>query len=111
MEVFIMDIMELEVIATFTAGYVNLFVVAFCLAVGVILKHGIARLPNNVIPCILSVVGIIIAGWQAHAFNPEIIFTGIASAITSCGIHSATKNTWITLKEFVENVVLKYKKE
>lgn len=105
-----MDIMELEVIAKFTAGYVNLFVVAFCLAVGVILKHGITKLPNNLIPCILSVVGITIAGWQAQDFNPEIFFSGIASAITACGIHSATKNTWITLKEFVENVVLKYRK-
>lgn len=106
-----MDIIGIETIAKLTAGYVNLFVAAFCLAVGVILKHGISKLPNNLIPCILSVVGITVAAWQAKALNPEITFIGIASAITSCGIHSAGKNTWVTLKEFVENVVMKHKKE
>lgn len=105
-----MDILELEAVATFTAGYVNIFTAAFCLALGVILKHGLSKLPNNLIPGILSVLGVAFTAWQFKAFTPEVMFTGIASAIASCGIHSAGKNTWIAFKEFVEVVIMKWRK-
>ena len=75
-------------------------VMGICFGLGFVLKHAVTKLPNNWIPAILVVIGVIVNSWlEAWAFTPEILIGGIASGLLSVGLFETAK----TLIDRVKN--------
>ncbi len=104
-----MIITELQPITELMIESIDLFVAAFCMSIGILLKHSCSKIPNFCIPGILAFIGIAFAAWTFKSFTPKIVLTGISSAVFACGIHGSGKNTYLTFKEFVEAMMKKYK--
>lgn len=66
-------------------SYIDIQVVAFCLLFGSYIKN--TRLNNNVIPFLLTFIGVVIS-FMLKGFTSESILIGIYSAWVSTGIHS-----------------------
>lgn len=73
--------------------YVILFIVAICLCIGYIIKHSIKFIPNDYIPLILAIIGVILNVWSnGWVFTPEILLGGLASGLASTGAFEFVKN-------------------
>lgn len=73
--------------------FVVLYIVATCLAIGYIIKHSIKIIPNDYIPLILAVIGVILNVWaNGWTFTPEILLGGLASGLASTGAFEFVKN-------------------
>lgn len=73
--------------------YVVVVVMAICLAVGYIIKHGFDRVPNKYIPLILGVLGVVINAWvNGWAFTPEVLLGGLASGLAATGTFELVRN-------------------
>ena len=76
---------------------VNITIVLFCLVIGAVIKHFVAKLDNTYIPLILLVSGIVfsiilaIPTGELKTDTVNVIITGIASAVASIGIHQTGK--------------------
>ena len=65
-----------------------------------VLKHAVTKLPNNWIPALLVIIGVIVNSWiEAWTFTPEILIGGIASGLLSVGLFETAK----TLIDRVKN--------
>ena len=73
------------------SNYVNIMILALCLGFGYIIKHSISKIPNNLIPAIMGVSGIILNVWACHAFTPEVLLTGLSSGLAATGAFELTK--------------------
>ena len=57
-------------------------VMGICFGLGFVLKHAVTKLPNNWIPALLVIIGVIVNSWiEAWTFTPEILIGGIASGL------------------------------
>lgn len=73
--------------------YIIIGIVATCLAIGYIIKHSIKFIPNDFIPLILGVIGVILNVWgNGGMFTPEILLEGLASGLASTGAFEFVKN-------------------
>lgn len=78
--------------------FVVLYIFAICLALGYIMKHSIKIIPNDYIPLILAIIGVILNVWaNTWTFTPQILLGGLASGLASTGAFEFIKN--ITTKE------------
>ena len=67
-------------------------IVGVCLCVGYLIKSW-DKIPNKYIPTILAVIGVIFALWlNSWSATPEIILSGIASGLASCGLYDTVKH-------------------
>lgn len=73
--------------------FVVLYIFAICLAIGYVIKHSIKFIPNDYIPLILAVIGVILNVWaNGWTFTPEILLGGLASGLASTGAFEFVKN-------------------
>ena len=73
--------------------YVIAVIMAICLALGYIIKHSLSFIPNNLIPLIMGVIGIVLNMWlNSWAVSPEILLGGLASGLAATGAFELVKN-------------------
>lgn len=73
--------------------FVVLYIFSICLAIGYIIKHSIKFIPNDYIPLILGLTGVILNVWSnGWVFTPEILLGGLASGLASTGAFEFVKN-------------------
>lgn len=73
--------------------YVVIVVVAICFAVGYVIKHSLAFIPNKFIPLIMAVLGTGLNIWlNGGLFTPEILLGGLASGLASTGAFELVRN-------------------
>lgn len=82
-----MDIMAI------VSEYMVPVIVVICLVVGYVLKNFIKALPNNLIPVIVTVLGVVIAGWVNMGMSPDILAAGLVSGLASTGLHQLLTRT------------------
>lgn len=77
----------------FMNDYVVFIVVAFCVAVGYIIKHSLNFISNKYIPLIMGVCGVVfnifVNNWTV---TPTIIVAGLISGLSSTGLHEAYRH-------------------
>ena len=77
--------------------FVVLYIFAICLALGYVIKHSIKIIPNDYIPLILAVIGVILNVWgNGWTFTPETLLGGLASGLASTGAFEFVKNITTT---------------
>ena len=73
--------------------YVVIIVMAICLAIGYIIKHSIKVIPNDYIPLIMGMLGIVLNWWvNDFLMTPTIFLGGLASGLASTGAFELAKN-------------------
>lgn len=73
--------------------YVVAIIVAICLCIGYIIKHSIKIVPNDLIPLIMGVLGVVLNVWfNAWSFTPETLLGGLASGLASTGAFELVRN-------------------
>lgn len=80
-------------VMSFFSEYMIPVVVVICLIVGYILKNYVSVLPNNLIPIIVTVLGVVLAAWVNMSMTPEILAAGLASGLASTGLHQVLTRT------------------
>lgn len=77
---------------SFLSEYLVLTIVGICLIVGYVIKTSFPNVENRFIPLIMAVLGVTISIWTFKQINPEVILAGLASGLSSTGLHQAYKN-------------------
>jgi Na+-driven multidrug efflux pump len=73
--------------------YTVAIIVAFCLAVGYILKKWVKDVDNKLIPTAVALIGVFLNIWMnGWTVTPEIILAGIASGLASTGAFELGRN-------------------
>lgn len=76
----------------FLNEYLILVVVGVCTCIGYILKNSCPKFPNNLIPAVMGVLGVLLAIWCQRTITPEVILAGLVSGLASTGLHQTLKN-------------------
>lgn len=72
--------------------YIVPIILATCLAIGFIIKHSIKIIPNDFIPLILGIIGVILNSWaNKWQFDIAILLGGLASGLASTGLFELRK--------------------
>lgn len=77
------------------SGFFVMTVVVGCLVVGYLIKHTLTFIPNNYIPLILAIVGIML-NLIVSGVNIESVVYGAVMGLSSTGMHQA-------FKQYIEN--------
>ena len=67
-------------------------IVGICLCIGYVIKTSIPKVPNNFIPLIMAILGLVINVWINSSVNPSIVLGGLFSGLASTGLHQVFKN-------------------
>ena len=68
-------------------------IAVICFGIGYVIKHYIKKIPNDFIPLILAVFGIILnLAFNGFNFTFEIIVTGAASGLVATGSFETVRN-------------------
>ena len=68
-------------------------VLVICLIVGFVIKNYITVVPNNLIPVIVTVLGVLLAIWVNMCISPDIVAQGLVSGLASTGLHQLLTRT------------------
>lgn len=79
--------------------YAVIPVALLCWLIGYALKNYVPKLPNNYIPLILGVVGILCVLWINWAFSFELLLAGVCSAALAVWAHQVGKQMTEVNKE------------
>lgn len=79
--------MEMMDFVTMIQEYAVLPVALLCFIVGYGIKHYITVVPNNLIPLILTVLGVGCVVWINMAFSFELLLSGVCSAALAVLVH------------------------
>lgn len=74
------------------SDYVNVMILALCLGFGYVIKHSVRIIPNNYIPAIIAVTGVVLNIWACRAFTPEVLLTGLSSGLAATGAFEFIRN-------------------
>ena len=74
------------------ADYVDTMILAVCLGFGYIIKHSISKIPNNWIPLILGITGILLNVWTCQSFTLRVLLTGLCSGLAATGAFELVRN-------------------
>ena len=77
----------------FLNEYLVPIVIASCLVIGYCIKQ-IDKIPNNIIPTVLAIIGAIVGCIDAGGISLKSIVYGAISGLASTGIHQLFKQ-WI----------------
>lgn len=80
-------------IMSFFSEYMIPVAVVICLIVGYILKNYVTVVPNNLVPIIVTILGIVLAAWVNMAMTPDILAAGMVSGLASTGLHQLLTRT------------------
>ena len=67
-------------------------ILGICLCVGYIIKYSFPSIKNKYIPCMMAILGVILAIWINKQINPDVLLTGLFSGLSSTGLHQTFKN-------------------
>ena len=67
-------------------------IMGICLCVGYVLKYSFPSIKNKYIPCMMAILGVILAIWINGQITPDVILTGLFSGLSSTGLHQVFKN-------------------
>lgn len=76
----------------FLNEYLVLVVVGICTCIGYILKNSCPKFPNNLIPAVMGVLGVVLSIWCQGKITPDVILAGLVSGLASTGLHQTFKN-------------------
>lgn len=94
----------MNVLMELLSEYVVMVVMAICLAIGYIIKHSIKVIPNDYIPVIMGVLGIVLNWWVSDfSMTPTILLGGLSSGLASTGAFELVKNLITRGGEHAEN--------
>lgn len=83
----------MDILMELLSEYVVMVVMAICLTIGYIIKHSIKIIPNDYIPVIMGVLGIVLNWWvNDFVMTPTILLGGLASGLASTGAFELVKN-------------------
>lgn len=85
--------------------YLSPIVLIICLVVGYVLKHAISALPNNFIPAICALLGVVISVWANGNFTPETVCIGLLSGLASTGLHQVVTQILKKMSEKASDIV------
>jgi hypothetical protein len=74
------------------SNYVNIIILSICLGLGYVIKHSVRVIPNNYIPAVMAVVGIILNIWICKTFTAEVLLTGLSSGLAATGAFEFVRN-------------------
>ena len=76
----------------FLDDYMDVGVIAVCMAIGYIIKHAVpGDKINRFIPLIMGVLGVLMNVWMSGGISPAIVTAGLVSGLASTGLHQAFK--------------------
>lgn len=67
-------------------------IVGICLCVGYVIKTSIPKVPNNDIPMLMAILGLVLNIWMSNDINPSIILGGLFSGLSSTGLYEMFRN-------------------
>lgn len=67
-------------------------VIGICLCVGYLIKTCIPKVPNNAIPGIVAILGLILNIWINGSIIAETILGGLFSGLASTGMYELFRN-------------------
>lgn len=68
-------------------------VLGICLMIGYLIKNHIKQIPNDIIPIVVTLLGVLLNVWVAgFAITPEIILGGMFSGLASTGLYELMRN-------------------
>lgn len=67
-------------------------VVGICLCVGYVIKTSMPKIPNNYIPLVMAVLGLVLNIWINNTINPSILLGGLFSGLSSTGLYEMFRN-------------------
>lgn len=72
--------------------YINIVTWGICLCIGYVTKNLISKIPNNYIPMIMLILGVLINVLVMRKITPEILLSGMVSGLASTGSYEVYKN-------------------
>lgn len=72
---------------TFLNEFIVVITLACCLGIGYIIKTSLKFIPNQYIPLIMGVIGIVFNCYAAEAINAHSIVAGLITGLASTGMH------------------------
>lgn len=76
----------------FLNEYLVLVIVGICTCFGYIIKTSFPKIDNKYIPLIMGILGCILNIWLNGNISPDILLGGLASGLSSTGLHQAYVN-------------------
>lgn len=70
--------------------YIDVAIVAFCLAIGFVIKKWLKDVDNKYIPTVVFILGAV-AGVQGYGLNLNGLTVGMISGLASTGLHQVFK--------------------
>lgn len=84
----------MDLVGTGFENYIVPIIAVFCIIVGEVLKRAATKFPNNLIPMMLGIVGVVLNSWlNGWAFDVNILVTGFVSGVAGTGIFEWAKHT------------------
>lgn len=77
---------------TFIQQYCVPLVLGICLCIGYIIKTSVPHVPNNLIPLIIAIIGLMVNVWINMNISPEIVLGGMFSGLASTGMYEMFRN-------------------
>lgn len=74
-------------------------IIGICLCTGYVIKNSLPNIPNQNIPLIMAIIGIILNIWLKKSISPDILLGGMFSGVCSTGLHQLFVNTFINRGE------------
>lgn len=77
---------------SFLAEYQVPMIVGICLCVGFVIKQSLSFIPNNYIPLLMAVLGLLVNIGINKNFTGEIVLQGLFSGLISTGLYEMFRN-------------------
>lgn len=77
---------------TFILDYNIPVILGICLCIGYVIKTSIPKVPNNIIPLIMAILGVALNVYINKSVDATIILGGLVSGLASTGLYEAFRN-------------------
>lgn len=84
--------MDINIIMEMVQQYAVLPAALVCGIIGFLIKHTFTKIPNNFIPLILTIMGVVLVfAINSWAFTMDTLLSGVCSGTLAVGIHQLIK--------------------
>ncbi len=95
--------MDINTIMEMVQQYAVLPVALVCGIVGYLIKHAFAKIPNNFIPLILTILGtVLVFAVNNWAITMDTLVSGVCSGTLAVGVHQLIKQLYEKYSSDVE---------